>query len=71
MSALVRFAARAEESPRLQQRLRGSAHASHVVDLALECGIELSLEELRSAWKDLGEPWWPWSGRSRGYADFA
>ena len=67
MSALVRFVARAEESPHLQQRLMGSAHASQVVELAAECGIELSFDELRSAWKDLREPWWPWSGRSRAW----
>ena len=34
MSVLVRYVAHAEESPRLQQRLRGSAHASYFVGRA-------------------------------------
>ena len=63
MSALLRFAAHAEESPHLQQRLRGSAHASQVIELAAECGFVLSLEELREGFKELCAPWWPWSGR--------
>ena len=67
MSALVRFVAHAEESPHLQQRLRGSAHASQVVELAAECGFVLSLEELRKASKELCAPWWPWSGRERAW----
>ena len=67
MSALVRFVAHAEESPHLQQRLRGSAHVSQVIELAAECGFVLSLEELRSASKKLCAPWWPWSGRERAW----
>ena len=67
MSALVRFVAHAEESPHLQQRLRGSAHASQVIELAAECGFMLSVEELRKASKELYAPWWPWSGRERAW----
>ena len=70
MSALVRFVAHAEESPHLQQRLRGSAHVSQVIDLAAECGFVLNLEELRKAFKELCAPWWPWwpwSGRDRAW----
>ena len=67
MSALVRFVAHAEESPHLQQRLRGSAHASQVVELAAECGFVVSLEELRKASKELCAPWWPWAGRERAW----
>ena len=67
MSALVRFLAHAEESPHLQQRLRGSAHASQVIELAAECGFMLELKELRSASKELCASWWPWSGRDRAW----
>ena len=67
MSALVRFVAHAEESPHLQQRLRGSAHVSQVIELAAECGFVLSLEELRSASKELCAPWWPWAGRGHAW----
>ena len=67
MSALVRFLAHAEESPHLQQRLRGSAHASQVIELAAECGFALGFEELRKASKELCAPWWPWSGRERSW----
>ena len=67
MSALVRFVAHAEESPHLQQRLRGSAHASQVVELAAECGFVVSLEELRKASKELYASWWPWTGRERAW----
>ena len=67
MSELVCFVAHAEESPHLQQRLRGSAHASQVIELAAECGFVLSLEELRKASKELNAPWWPWSGREHSW----
>ena len=67
MSALVPFVAHAEESPQLQQRLRDSAHAIHVIDLAVDCGYALSLEELRLASRDLCAPWLPWSGRGRDW----
>ena len=67
VSGLARFVSCADESPHLQQRLRGSAHASQVVDLAGECGIELSFEELRSASDELSASWWPWSGKSRAW----
>ena len=56
MSALARFVAHAEESTHLQQRLRGSAHASQVIELAAECGFVLSLEELRKASRELCAP---------------
>ena len=68
MSALVRIVAYVEEIPHLQQRLRGSAHASQVIELAAECGFVLSLEELRKASKELCAAWWPWSGRERACA---
>ena len=67
MSALVRFVAHAEESPHLQQRLRGSAHASQVIELAAECGFVVSLEELRKASKELCKPWCPCWGRGRAW----
>ena len=67
MSALVRFVTHAEESPHLQQRLRGSAHVSQVIELAAECGFVLSLGELRSASKELCAPWWPWVGRNHSW----
>ena len=67
MSTLVPFVAHAEESPQVQQRLRGLVHAIQVIDLAVDCGFALSLEELRSASRDLCAPWWPWSGRGHDW----
>lgn len=67
MSALVRFVVHPEESPHLEQGLRGSAHISQVIELAAECGFALCLEYLRSASKELFAPWWPWSGRERAW----